>query len=287
MMISPKGIRRTAITGVLIAFTAMAAALSLYVVPEGHVAVVKYTGKADRQESPGLQTKFPFLETVEIFEVRERKNREEMAAATKNRLPVTAVVSINWTVNKEAAIDLYVRYGGLDQFEERVLDPRMRSAAKAAIAHYGADEIIRDRVTVVAEIQRELVSVTDDLPISINTTQLENIELPKAYMDSILAKEQARENAEREEHALVQQKLVAQQKVQTAEAERDARKALADGRAYQIQTEAQAEAEAINMIQEQLAKSPTYVELVKAKAWNGQLPTTMLGAEADILYAVK
>lgn len=110
------------------AFAALLVAfMTFYIVPEGHVAVVKFTGKADHQVDPGFHAKIPFLETTEQFEVRERKNVEKMAAATENQLPATAIVSMNWTVNKTAAMEMFIQYGGIEQFEERVLDPRLRS----------------------------------------------------------------------------------------------------------------------------------------------------------------
>ncbi len=273
--------------GVLGLFAVITAFNTFYIVPEGHVKVVKHLGKAVHQVGPGFQVKIPYLQTTERIEVRERKNVEKMAAATRNQLPAVATVSINWTVNKEAAIDLYIQYGGLAQFEERVLDPRMRSAAKAAIAHYRADEIIRDRQKVVAEIQAEIVSVTEDLPITITMTQLENITLPDTYMNAILAKEKAREDAAREQHNLNKQKLVAQQEVQSAEANRDANKATADGNAYRTLKEATAEAKAIKLVNAELAKSANYVDLVRAKAWNGVLPSTLLGAgSGNILFSL-
>lgn len=262
------------------------AAMSLYIVPEGHVTVVKFTGKADRIESPGLHVKVPFLETTTRIEVRERKNVETMAAATANQLPATATVSFNWTVNKAAALDLFIKYGGLEQFEERVLDPRSRSAAKAAISRYRADQIIRNRLDVVAEIQKELLVATENLPITISQVNLEDVKLPDTYMNSILAKEQARENAAREQHNLDRQKLEAQQEVQSAEAERDANKARADGNAYRTLTEATAEAKAIALVNAELAKSANYVELVRAKKWDGVLPTTMLSEGSNILYGI-
>lgn len=272
--------------GVLGIFAVITMFNTFYIVPEGHVKVVKHLGKAVHQVGPGFQIKIPYLQTTERIEVRERKNVEKMAAATRNQLPATATVSINWTVNKEAAIDLYIQYGGLAQFEERVLDPRMRSAAKAAIAHYRADEIIRDRQKVVAEIQAEIVAVTEDLPINITMTQLENIVLPTTYMDAILAKEKAREDAAREQHNLNKQKLVAQQEVQSAEANRDANKATADGNAYRTLKEAQAEAKAIKLVNAELAKSANYVDLVRAKSWNGVLPSTMLGGSSNVLFSL-
>lgn len=281
-----KTIKRFVKLGVGGLFLAIVAFATGYIVPEGHVAVVKFTGKAVRMESPGLNFKIPFAETLEQFEVRERKNVEELAAATANQLPTTVTVSANWTVNKTAAMDLFIQYGGLEQFENRVLDPRLRSAAKAAISQFRADQLIRERQAVVAKIQEEVESVTVGLPISINNIQLENIDLPTTYMDSILAKEQARENAEREKHTLAQQKLKAQQTVQTADSQRDADKSRADGIAYKTITEAQAEADAIALINAELAKSPAYVDLVRAKNWNGVLPSTMLGGNSNVLFGI-
>ena len=43
-------------------------------------------------------------------------------------MPGTVYVSVNWTVDKESALELYRQYGGLGQFEQRILDPRFRSA---------------------------------------------------------------------------------------------------------------------------------------------------------------
>lgn len=285
-IMKPKTIKRSIVFGTLAIFALIVGLNTVYIVPEGHVAVVKRTGEAVRQEEPGLRFKTPFLEFTEEFEVRERITAQTLAAATGNQLPATAIVSINWTVNREAAIDLFKQYGGIEQFESRVLNRRMASAAKAAIAHFRADEIIRDRQKVVADIFKEIKSVTGDLPINITTAQLEDIQLPGTYMKSILAKEQAREDAEREKHSLVQQKLVAQQEVQSAEAERDANKARADGNAYRTLTEATAEAAAIELIQEQLAKSPVYVDLVRAKAWNGVRSHTVLGGDSNLLVGV-
>ena len=268
---------------------------TLYVVPEGHLTVVKFTGKADRVESPGLKAKIPFLETIHQIEVRERKNVEKMAAATANQLPATATVSFNWTVNKESVLDLYIKYGSLAQFEDRVLDPRSRSAAKAAISRYRADQLIRERLTVVAEVQTELLTATAGLPITISQVNIENIDLPPTYMESILLKEQARENAEREKHALVQQKLLAQQLVQTAEAERDAVKAAADGRAYEKRVLAEAESfrvlteytgrsEGVKLLDAQL--TPLYNDYIRAQAWNGKFPNTVLSTDSNVLFGI-
>ena len=143
------------------------------------------------------------------------------------------------------------------------------------------------RQAVVAEIRAAMVEVLAPFPITINDAQLEDITLPERYLEAVQAKEEARELAERERHTLAQQELQAQQKVNTANAERDAAIARADGVAYKIKKEAEAEAEAIRLINAELLSSPAYVELVKAKRWNGVLPQTLLGGGEDILLSVR
>ncbi len=257
-----------------------------YIVPEGHVGIEKRFGKAVLQTDPGLRFKLPIVVRVEEIEVRQRKNVETLASATQNQLPFTADVSINWTVHKDAAMALFIEYGGLAQFEARVLDPKLRSSAKAAMARFPADQLIRNRALAVDEIMQELTTATEGLPITINSPQIEDIKLPATYMEAVMAKEKAREAAETEKHNLTRQKWEAQQQVQTANATRDSNMALADGNAYRLRIEAAAEAEAISLVNEQLAKSPAYVELVKAKAWDGKLPQTMLADGTNMLVSI-
>jgi hypothetical protein len=47
---------------------------------------------------------------------------------------------------------------------------------------------------------------------------------------------------------------------------------------------AQAEARSVSLMQEQLSKSPQYVELIKAQKWKGDVPTTVLGSNTPILF---
>lgn len=271
---------------------------SIYIVGEGERGVVTRFGEAIYQSGPGLQFKLPFTDAVRKIEIRERKSVEDLAAATKNQLPTTATVSINWTADAEAVMDIYRRYGSLEQFQERILDPKLREAAKASIARFNADELIRDRQTATGEILTTLTDLMDGYPVSVNSPQIENIALPPAYLESVMAKERAREDASREQYNLEPQKLEALRAVQTAEAERDAAKALADGNAYKLRTEAEAEADAIRLrknaeadgikvVESALSQNSLFVDYTKARAWNGQMPQTMLGNSTGTLINLK
>ncbi len=262
------------IIGLLVLFLLLG---SVYTVEEGHVGIVKRWSKAIDQVGPGLHVKIPIADSIERIEVRQRKNVEDLAAATKNQLPTTATVSINWTVNRNSAMELFIHYGGLDQFESRILDPKLRSAAKAAISQFQADELIRNRQAAVAAIMDGMAQELEGFPVTVNSPQIENLSLPNAYLQAVEEKEKAREDAEKEKHKLDQQRLIAQQAVNSAEANAEAKRLEADAEAYRVLTEAQAEADAIRLINEQLGRSPLYVDLVRAKRWDGVLPQTVLG----------
>ena len=48
-----------------------------------------------------------------------------------------------------------------------------------------------------------------------------------------------------------------------------------------------AEAEAIRLVNEELARSPRYIDLTRAKRWTGVLPTTVLDDGATPLLSLK
>ena len=91
---------------------------SCYTVEEGHVGIVKRFSEAKEQTSPGLHAKVPFVDTVQEIEIRTRKNVEQMPSSSKEQMPLTAEVSLNWTVHRDSALDLYKKYGGQHDTEK-------------------------------------------------------------------------------------------------------------------------------------------------------------------------
>ena len=269
-----------------------------FTIDEGHVGIVKRFGEATTQVNPGLHLKVPFADSVEELEIRTRKNTEALKASTYEQMPVQAEVSVNWTVIRSEAFELYKNYGGLDQFENRILDPRLRSAAKDALARFKAEEIVQNRGKVIQKIEETLLATMSEFPVKLDSAQIENLVLPAKYLQSIETKQTEKNLAAAEKHRLERQKLEAQREVNTAEAKRDAEKARADGSAYAIMTEAKAEAEAIRLKglaeaeaikkkAEAIKTSKVLVEYVKAQQWNGQMPTTVMGESQGILWNMK
>jgi len=260
---------------------------------------VKRFSEAKYQVEPGLHFKAPIVDSLESMEVRTRKNVEEhIPVATAEQMPSHATVSVNWTVNRAEAIDIFKQYGGLDQFESRILDPKIKSGSKEAISKHTAEEIIRNRNVVITKIQDAIITAMEPYPIVINSVQLENITFPMTYTNAIEAKQVALQEAVKEEHKLERQRLEAQRQVNTAEAEKQSRMKAADGVAYQTETEAKAEAEAIRLIgianagkiqamATALATNPQVIEYEQVKRWQGNVPTTVMGNGQSIMWQMK
>ncbi len=250
---------------------------SFYTVEEGHIGIVKRFSEAKKQVSPGLHFKIPMIDTVEEIEVRTRKNEEQMASATSEQMPVTVAVSVNWTVSKEAGLDLFRKYGGLVQFEQRILDPRFRSATKEAIPKFSAEQLIQDRAAVIAKIEGNLVEEMAGFPVAVDNIQIENISLPQKYLNSIEVKQTEKNLADAEKHKLARQKLEAMREVNTADAKAQGIVKVAEAEANSIRLKGEAEAAAIEAKAKALRDNPLIVELTKAQTWDGALPQTVLG----------
>jgi len=272
--------------------------LVFYTIDEGHVGIVKRFGEATVQVNPGLHFKLPFADTVEELEIRTRKNSEQLKASTFEQMPVEVEVSVNWTVVRPEAFQLYKNYGGLDQFENRILDPRLRSAAKDALARFKAEQIIQNRGQVIQKIEETLLATMNSFPVKLDSVQIENLVLPRKYLQSIETKQTEKNLAQAEKHRLERQKLEAQREVNTAEAARDSEKARADGSAYAILTKARSEAEAIRLkglaeaeaMEKKAAAIKTnkvLVDYVRAQQWDGKMPTTMMGSDQSVLWNMK
>ncbi len=264
---------------IAIAIVVLMLFISVYTVDEGHIGIVKRFSQAKEQVNPGLHFKIPFIDSVVEMEVRTRKNEEKMASSTKEQMPVTVVVSVNWTVDKSAALDLYKQYGGLAQFENRILDPRFRSATKVVIPQYNAEQLIRDRASAISAIELGFSEEMKGFPVSVDNIQIENIVLPAKYLISIETKQTEKNLAAAEKHKLARQNLEAQRDVNTKRAKADGIELVAKAEAKAIELKGKAEAKAIRAKASALKNNPLIVKLTEAQNWDGKLPLTILGGQ--------
>lgn len=281
--VTDKQVIKALIGGFIAVVTMTLLLMTFYVIDEGHVGIVKRFGEAIEQNKAGLHTKIPVVDSVEVIEIRTKRNTEKLAAATSEQMPIQAEVSVNWTVNRESAFKLFVDYGGLDQFENRILDSRLKSAAKGAISKYTAEQIIVSRSEVINSITLSLEETMRDFPVSLDSIQLDNIDLPPNYLKSIETKQTEKNLAAAEQHKLDRQKLQAQQAVNTASAEADSKRLVARAEADSVKMIGEAEAESIKAKAAALKSNPLIVQLTLAQKWDGAQPRMVTGNGGMIL----
>ncbi|MEZ5843821.1 MAG: prohibitin family protein [Hyphomicrobiaceae bacterium] len=253
--------------------------MGIYRIDAGHVGIVKRFGNVIDVVDPGLHLKIPYADTVEEMEVRERAFTIKLDAASQDPLELPITVTVNWLVKRNNVKDLYVQFGSLAQFEQRIIQPRLNDAVKGTTSGYTVNDLLRKRTEYRDRSQQAFAARMPD-DIQITGFSVVNIGFPPEYTKAIRDKQVAREQAETERFVLERQKLTTTQVTQTAMAQRDADKARADGRAYEIKVQGEAQAEAVRILGEALAKNPLVVEYRKIERWGGVFPSTFMGGDA-------
>lgn len=255
--------------------------MGIYRIDAGHVGIVKRFGNVIDVVDPGLHVKIPYADTVEEMEVRERAFTKELEAASQDPLELPITVTVNWLVKRNNVHDLYIQFGSLAQFEQRIILPRLNDVVKGVASNYTVNDLLRKRTEYRDRSQQAFAARMPD-DIQITGFSIVNIGFPPEYTKAIRDKQVAREQAETERFILERQKLTSTQVTQSAEAQRDADKARADGRAYEIKVQGEAQAEAVRILGQALAANPLVVEYKKIEKWGGTFPTTFMGGEQGV-----
>jgi regulator of protease activity HflC (stomatin/prohibitin superfamily) len=255
--------------------------LGIYRIDAGHVGIVKRFGNVIGVVDPGLHVKIPYADTVEEMEVRERAFAIELAAASQDPLELPISVTINWLVKRTHVQELYIQFGSLDQFEKRIIMPRLNDAVKGVTSTYTVNDLLRKRGEYRDRSQNAFAARMPD-DVQITGFSVVNIGFPPEYTKAIRDKQVAREQAETERFVLERQKLTSTQVTQSAEAQRDADKARADGRAYEIKVQGEAQATAVRVLGQALTANPLVVDYKKIEKWQGSFPATFMGGEQGV-----
>ena len=249
-----------------------------FITQEGNVTVVKSMGKADREVEPGFHFKLPFVESTVDLDIRERKSGGKMQVSTSEQMPADAIITANWSIKKGAGLNLFKDYGSLEQFENKVLEPKLLEAAKQGAAGYTAEEQMTKRDKVTESIRQAFVQKVSYLPIDVSAVQIEDLAFPKDYLASIANKQTQKNNADAEKFVLEKQNLTARQRENTAQAEANSTLMVAKAEAESIELKGKAEAMAIEAKAKALQGNPLIIELEKVKNWNGSYVTTNIGS---------
>src|SRR5438876_11903919 len=199
-------------------------------------------------KNEGLYVKNPFVDRVEILDIKAKKSEVDAVASTKDLQMVTSKVALNYHMNPNGIAQFFQKFG--NNFESNVLDPGLQEILKAVTARYTAEEVITKREQVREDTNALLRERFLPQGMVIDGLNIVNFHFSKVFNDAIEAKVTAEQNALAAKNKLEQVKFEAQQMVEAA-----------NGKAKAIQVEASA-----------IANNPLVLQLRALEKWNGILP---------------
>ena len=273
---------RVIVLGAIALFLLMSAWLAAFNTQAGTVDIVLRWGAPVRVTEPGLNFKIPYVETRHTVELRERAFTKTYESASRDPMELNVSVALNWAVNKEHVVQMYNQFGDLDQFEQRIIAPRLPDAVKAVVSRFAVNELLTKRNELRDQARAAALAVIPQQIMTITGFAVTNVEFPKAYTQQIAAVQVAREAANAQEQELRKQNFKAQEVFNTAKAQADATKAQADAEAYSIAIKGKAQLDIQQRQAEILKGNPLLIDWERAvRLVPGVLPQTFVGGDGS------
>ena len=294
-----QSVRRRALISaavILVAIIVLLIQFSPFVtVPTGHTGVVTTFGKVeDKVLSEGFHVKNPIQQVI-MMDNRTQKATLKMQAFSSDIQQVEIVCSVNYSVDKSTAQNLYKNVGV--NYYETVMQPRIQECTKSVFTQYTAETLMEVRSSLSSQIKALLVPEMKAYGVLIASVTIEDVDFANAFTDAVEAKQVAlqkklkteTEQAElvsvaqsTAERDLIAARTDAEKRAIIAEAEANVAKIQADADAYVTRVQSEAEAKANELIASSLTSD--LIAFTEAKCWNGELPQIVgSGAALPIL----
>ena len=262
-------------------------------VPTGYTGIVTTFGRVEPYTfDAGFHVKSPFQRVVKM-DNRTQKAVESLQAFSSDIQQVDILIAVNYSIDQSTAEKLYKTVG--EEYYSKILYPRLLENTKAIFSKYTAEKLVAYRETLSTEITALVVEDVKDYGITVSPIAVQDIDFTDAFTNAVEAKQVAAQNkltAETEQARLTMQA--------EEEAHRQVIKAQADAEQAKIAAKAELE---VTKIQADAAEYAGLKEAAKNRAvaesitpelvryyyilqWDGRLPETMLGENANILFGV-
>lgn len=245
------------------------------VVNEGYIGVKYQFGKIVSSDlSAGLNFHIPFIEEIQEVDTREQIYSIQTNAYTSDTQTVDQLsLKMNYYYDGTKLSEI-IRNIGISNVETKLLVPNVAKIAKNEIGKVRAEDLVQTRSEVQNAIYESLKETLEPSGIIVTAFAIENLSFDSAFEQSIQAKVIAAQDALKMQNKTAEKEEEAKQQVIAAQAEADSQKIKADAEAY-----------AIKAVQEQLEKSPNYIDYLKINNWNGVLPQA-IGTEVNPFIAL-
>ena len=233
-----------------------------------------YNGGVDMKASYTEGTYFiaPWNDVI-TYNILQQSKSYESTVMDVNGTDISVEVAVNFSVKKGHASKLHLKHGkGYIQF----IDDKVKGAIKDVVGRYTYQEVYSTkREALEGEVEEILIDDFKGNYIVFHYVEIADVNLPANIATEITNKETQK-----------QKNLTAQQKQQEQVYLAAAKMETAKGDSAKVVIRANAEAQSIKIKQKQLRQSPQYIEYLKAKQWNGQMPK-VVGSNGGLIIDLK
>lgn len=231
-----------------------------------------YGGGVDTEASYTEGTYFvaPWNDVITYSILQQSKNYNS-TVMDLNGTDITVNVSVNFAVQKGNSAKLHLKHGkGYVQF----IDDKVKGSIKDVVGRYTYQEVYSSkREALEGEIEEILRKDFEGNYIILHYIEIADVNLPENIAKEITVKETQKQKNMTSELKEVEEKNLANAKIEKAR-----------GDSARVIISSMAEAEAIKIKQEQLRKSPQYIEYLKAEKWDGSYGTGNVYGEGVSLF---
>ena len=227
---------------------------SMYYISPGYRGVLVTLGKVDQQSHiNGIGFKVPFVSKMYKMDVRTQKMSQKTATYTSDIQTAEIEYTFTYDLTPDNVHVLYETVG--KDYESKKVVPVLNDVLKDVIGKWQAQELVSNRDKARVEALAGLQDKLDSRFFQNITLQFINID----YSDNF--------------EGAIEDKVIAEQKAQEAVNNTNRIKEEANQKVIT----AKAEAEAMEIKAQALAKNKGLVEYEAVQKWNGQLPQYMMG----------
>lgn len=244
-------------------FTALSA---YFTVSAGNVAVKLRFGQLVGAYGEGLHYKIPFIDSVEKFSVRIKKDAFRTEAFSKDLQQVNLALAVNHRILPNTVESIYRNLG--PEYTDTVLKPMVEEWSKAVIAKYSADSLISNRMQVTKELDEILKQKMAEKEVIVSDIAITDFDFSPQFLKAVEEKQIAEQEAKRATNLVEKVKKEAEQKILQAEAE---------AKSLRLQRE---------VVSDNLIKLRQVEAQLKAiDKWDGHMPHYMAGNQMPFIMA--
>lgn len=246
------------IAGAVAAAVLFTAICSAHVVPAGHRGVVKLFGDVQEQPLPeGLHFLNPLARVID-FNVRfQSATASKAEGGTADLQEVFEDITVNYEYDPTHAPYVYNNFGNDGDIEAKFIVPALYESFKAVTSQYTAEQLVTQRSAVSQAIVLNLQSKLTKYKIIVSDINVQNFHFDPQFADAVRRKVVAGQN-----------RLTAEQTLETAKISTQQRVVEAEGNAKAIAIQASA-------VENQ--GGDKYIALEAIKKWDGHLPAQYSG----------